>query len=391
MSLVDALIVLLMLLFAVSGYRQGFVVGVLSFSGFLGGALLGLWVGPLVTRQIADPGARVAVALISVFGLALLVQGLALWLGTRLRRAIRAPAGRLVDDIGGAVVSVVAVALVAWLAAVPLSSSPLPWLNRAVRDSAVLEVIDRAVPQPVRTWTEALRDAVDTRGFLEVFGVLTPTREPDVPAGDPALVNSPVVRQAAASVVRVLGSAPDCRRRIEGSGFVYTTGYVMTNAHVVAGTSSVRVEWRGVRVPALVVAFDPALDLAVLYAPTLSAPALPMAERPAARGDDAIVLGYPLSGPFDVRAARIRDRRDITGPDIYGSSRVTREVYTIRALVRSGNSGGPLLSPDGEVLGVIFAAADDPTTGFAVTAQEAAPVAEAGAGRTAPVDTGSCT
>jgi S1-C subfamily serine protease len=116
------------------------------------------------------------------------------------------------------------------------------------------------------------------------------------------------------------------------------------------------------------------------------------AETQADEGSDAIVLGFPLDGPFDAQGARIREIRDITGPDIYHSDRVTREVYTIRALVRSGNSGGPLIAPSGDVIGVIFAAAaDDPNTGFAVTAAEAVPVASTGAGLTEPTDTGSCT
>jgi S1-C subfamily serine protease len=391
-SVVDLVIIALMLLFATSGYRQGFLIGMLSFVGFFGGALIGMQLSPLVVRQVPDGGTRVTVALVAVFGLAVLGQVFAGWIGSHLRRTIRSRSGRRVDDIGGAVVSVVAVALVAWLVAVPLASSSLPWLAKSVRDSAVLGGIDQVMPAPARTLTDALRDTVDTRGFPEVFGDLTPTRVPDVAPPDPALLGSPVVQVAAQSVVRVRGDAPSCGRRIEGSGFVYAPGYVMTNAHVVAGTASVGVELAGNRYDARVVAYDPGRDLAVLYAPALGAPALPFAGQAAGNGGDAIVLGFPLNGPFDVQEARVRDVRPITGPDIYGSAQVTREVYTIRALVRSGNSGGPLLAPDGSVLGVIFAAAaDDPNTGFAVTADEAAPVATLGAGRTEPTGTGSCT
>jgi S1-C subfamily serine protease len=165
----------------------------------------------------------------------------------------------------------------------------------------------------------------------------------------------------------------------------------MTNAHVVAGTKTVAVEVGGDRRSGRVVVYDPHRDLAVIYVPDLTAPVMKFAPRQAAVQDDAIVLGFPLDGPYNAQSARVRDVGPITGPDIYESANVTREIYTIRALVRSGNSGGPLVSPNGTVLGVIFAAAaDDRTTGFAVTADEAAPVATEGADATRGTGTGDC-
>jgi S1-C subfamily serine protease len=390
-SIIDLVLIALMLLFAVSGYRQGFVVGVMSFAGFFGGALLGLQIAPFLARQVDSDGSRVVVALVSVFGLAVLGQALAGWAGSHLRRNIRNRNGQRADDVGGAVVSLIAVVLVAWLVALPLASSSMPWLARSVRDSVVLGGIDQLMPAPARALSDALRETIDTRGFPEVFDGLTPTRVRDVAPPDEALSVHPIVGEVADSVVKVRGSAPSCGRRIEGSGFVYEPEYVMTNAHVVAGTDSVTVEAAGQRYDAIVVIYDPERDLAVLYAPGLPAPELVFATSQADTGSDAIVLGYPLDGPFDAQEARIRDVRDITGPDIYDSSRVTREIYTIRALVRSGNSGGPLVAPSGEVLGVIFAAAaDDPNTGFAVTAEEAATVARAGVESTSEAGTGSC-
>lgn len=391
--MVDLVLIVLMVLFAISGYRQGFVVGIFSFAGFFGGALLGLQLGPVLAQQVTGDGVRVMVSLVTVFGMAVLGQVLAGWIGSRLRGTINSRPGQRVDDVGGALVSVVAVALVAWLVAVPLASSSLPWLAGSVRDSTILGAIDRMMPDPARTLSYALRDTVDTRGFPDVFGDLSPTQVRDVPAPDGSLAGLPVVQEAVQSVVKVRGSAPSCARRIEGSGFVYTAEYVMTNAHVVAGTRSVTVDVNGSRLDAVVVEYDPARDLAVLYVPGLGSPAMPFADGAADTGADAIVLGFPLDASQMVaREARVRDVRNITGPDIYDGSQVTREVYTIRALVQSGNSGGPLLAPNGEVLGVIFAAAaDDPNTGFAVTASEAASIANTGASRTTAVGTGECT
>jgi Trypsin-like serine proteases, typically periplasmic, contain C-terminal PDZ domain len=389
---VDVVLVLLMLLFAISGYRQGFLVGLLSFTGFSGGALIGLQVAPLVAEQVSNGATRVVIALVAVFGLAVLGQAAAGWLGSHLRHAISSRTGRTLDDIGGAIVSLLAVLLVAWLVAVPLASSSLPWLNSAVRNSVVLNVVDRSLPSQAQALSRALRDAIDTNGFPEVFGGLTPTRSRQVASPDPALAGSQVVVNGRRSVVKVLGNAPSCSRRIEGSGFVYADQRVMTNAHVVAGTRSVSIEVNGSRHSARVVVYDPDRDLAVLYVPGLSAPAMPFATRQAAIEDDAVVLGYPLDGPYNAQPARIRDVGEIPGPNIYESGRVVREIYTIRGLVRSGNSGGPLVAPDGTVLGVIFAAAaDDRNTGFAVTANEARSTAVAGLGRTRSISTGACT
>ncbi|BCB80369.1 MarP family serine protease [Phytohabitans flavus] len=392
MSAIDVALVLLMVLFAISGYRQGFVIGALSFAGFFGGALIGLQLGPLVARQFADDAVRVVVSLIAIFGLAVLGQALAGWLGTHLRHAITSPTGRKLDDAGGALVSVLAVLVVAWLVAVPLGSSSLPWLASSVRNSALLDGVNRVMPQQAQALSDALRNTVDTRGFPEVFGNLAPTRAREVAAPDPRLANSRVVVNSRQSVVKVLGSARSCSRRIEGSGFVYSPERIMTNAHVVAGTESVEVEVGDERLEGRVTVYDPDRDLAVIYVPGLEAPVMPFAPRKAPTNADAIVLGFPLDGPYNAQSARVRDVGDITGPDIYNSGDVTREIYTIRALVRSGNSGGPLVATNGQVLGVIFAAAaDDRNTGFAVTAQEAAPVATAGQSRTRATTTGDCT
>jgi S1-C subfamily serine protease len=387
----DAVLILLMLVFAISGYRQGFVIGALSIGGFFSGALIGLQVGPLIANQFADSGIRLAVSLVAIFALAVLGQTLAGWFGTRLRRAIASRPLQRIDDIGGAVVSVVALLLVAWLIAVPLSTSPFPGLNREVRNSAILGGIDDFMPDQAKALSEGLRQTLDTSGFPDVFGSLAPTKARDVPAPDAALASASVVRRSKSSVIKVLGTAPSCSRRIEGSGFVYAAERVMTNAHVVAGTRQVQVETSGGRLRGQVVVYDPRRDLAVIYVPGLDAPVMRFADGPARSGASAIVLGYPQDGPYNAQSARVRDVGNITGPDIYDDKDVTRQIYTIRALVRSGNSGGPLITPNGRVLGVIFAAAaDDRHVGFALTAEEAEGTASAGTQRTAAVRTGNC-
>jgi S1-C subfamily serine protease len=388
---VDGILILLMLVFAISGYRQGFVIGALSFGGFFSGVLIGLQVGPLIADNFSGATARLVVSLASIFALAVLGQTLAGWLGTHLRRQISSKPLQRVDDAGGAFISLVAVLLVAWLIAVPLGSTPFEGLNREVRSSAILGGIDSLMPEQAQALSSALRETLDTNGFPDVFGGLAPTRTKEVAAPDPALKGSQIVQKSKRSVIKVLGTAPSCSRRIEGSGFVYAGERVMTNAHVVAGTREVSVEVDGERLQGKVVVYDPERDLAVVYVPGLNAPIMPFVGKPAATGASAIVLGYPQDGPYDAQSARVSDVSRITGPDIYDSGDVTREIYTIRSLVRSGNSGGPLITPTGQVLGVIFAAAaDDKNTGFALTAGEAAPVAQAGLSRTRGVSTDDC-
>jgi S1-C subfamily serine protease len=213
----------------------------------------------------------------------------------------------------------------------------------------------------------------------------------------------PAVRAARRSIVKVTGVAPSCARSVEGTGFVYAPQRVMTNAHVVAGVRAPTVDLggsgatgsgngsgNGSRLPARVVRYDPRRDVAVLYVPRLRRPPLRFT-GPAASGAAAVVAGFPDNGPFTAVAARIRAIQQARGPDIYQRAQVTREVYAVRAPVRPGNSGGPLLAPDGRVYGVVFAAAaDDPDTGYALTAAEVAADAAAGRGATEPVSSQGC-
>jgi S1-C subfamily serine protease len=391
-SVVDLILLVLVVVFAINGYRQGFVVGLLSFVGFFGGAAIGLQLGPVLANLFTNDVVRLVVSLITVFGIALGGQALASWAGVRIRGGIRNRAGQTIDDLGGALVSVIALLLVAWLVAGPLGSSSMPGLARAVRTSAVLHGVNAVMPQQAQALSNELRTTVDTDGFPNVFGDLIPTQVREVPAPNKALASLAVVQSSHRSVVKIEGAAPSCDRRIEGSGFVFAPDHVLTNAHVVAGTQSLEVETQSGTLPGTVVVFDSERDLAVIYVPGLGLPSLDFASTKAKTDADAIVLGFPLDGPYDAEPARIRDQRPISGPDIYNTNTVTRDIYTIRGLVRSGNSGGPLITSNGSVLGVVFAAAaDNPQVGFALTASEAAPIIDAGRSDDRRVSTGSCT
>jgi S1-C subfamily serine protease len=391
-DLLDVVLVLAVLLFAVSGYRQGFVVGVLSFTGFLGGGVLGAELAPAVTGWSVLSGLpRAAVGLAVVFLCATAGQLLAGLLGGALRRRIVWRPARQLDAVGGALVSSLSLLLILWLLALAVASSPYPELASLARRSAVVGAVDAVVPAGGRQLFSSFRDVVDERGYPEVFDTLRPTDVREVEPPDPELAGSPAVQASRASVVKITGVATVCRKRVEGTGFVFAPERVMTNAHVVAGVDEPTVQAGDRRLDAWVVLFDPVTDVAVLAVPGLDRPSLPFAAEPAETGDDAVVVGYPQDGPFRPDSARVRGRIDARGSDIYGEDEVVREVYALRGRVRPGNSGGPLLTLSGEVAGVVFAAAaDQPEVGYALTAREVSE--EAALGRTAErrVSAGRC-
>ena len=392
MSIVDLVLILLALLFAFSGFRQGLIVSAASFLGFFGGAVLGAQLsGPVADRVGGSSVARVFAALVVVLAGALLGQVLAGALGRALRRRITWEPARMVDAVAGAVLSAAAVLLVAWMVATPLATSPFSSVAGQVRQSALVHAVDKAVPGSVRSIYDSLRDAIDRRGLPDVLDPLTPTRSRTVAAPDEALVKSPVVTRVEGSVVQIRGIAPSCSRQIDGSGFVYAPGRVMTNAHVLAGVAHPMVTAEGKEYAATPVYDDEGSDVAVLSVPGLPQTPLAFAPQPLDTGADSIIMGYPGGGSLYIGAARIRDRGAISGPDFRKSRTVVRDVYALNGSVRAGNSGGPLFDAQGRVLGVVFASAiDDPTTGYALSYQQVSKAAAAGQTARTAVDTGPC-
>ena len=397
MNVLDALLLLAGVWFGIVGYRQGFVVGVLSVSGFVGGGLLAVHTLPVVWREASDgaePGsAGVLAAVVVVLVSASVGQALTTHWGNRLRQYITWSPARALDATGGALVNVLAMLAVAWLIGSALATTTLPTVGREVRGSRILLGISEVVPQRADTWFADFSSILAQNGFPQVFSPFTAEPIVEVPPPDPELADSPAVARARRSIVKVVGTAPECGKVLEGSGFVFAHERVMTNAHVVGGVNepTVQVGGRGRLYTASVVLYDWERDIAVLDVPGLDAPALHFSEGDAVTGDDAIVAGFPESGPFDVRAARVRERFQADGPDIYRRGAVSRDVYSLYATVRPGNSGGPLLSPDGRVFGVIFAKSlDDEHTGYALTSDEVREAATRGRAADEPVDSQEC-
>jgi S1-C subfamily serine protease len=391
-NLVDWVLVGATIVFAWVGWRQGFVAGVLSFAGFLGGGLAAAFLLPRLSATVTDnPVARVGIVVVGVIVIALVGQFIASLLGRRLHAAITWRPARLVDNAAGATLSVIALAIMAWIVASAVAFLPQLPMASQIQQSRLLIAVDTAVPNQVRDAFVGLRNMVSSADVPRVFSVLGTIPGPEVPVPDASLNLGGTASGVRASVVRVTGDSDECDISISGSGFVYAPEHVLTNAHVVAGISQPEIQVRASQplFAATVVYFDPKVDIAVLYVPGLDAPELPFAEDSASSGDDAIVAGFPEGGPYDSVPARIRDSITARGDDIYGKSGVKREVYSFRGNVKQGNSGGPLLTPNGEVLGMVFASGDD-RTGYALTSQQLA-VPSARALRSHDgVATGSC-
>ncbi|MFI2639767.1 MarP family serine protease [Streptomyces sp. NPDC018610] len=389
MDLLDLVLLLVVLVYAASGYRRGLVAGCVSLAGFVGGAVVGVWALPWVMGLVTRGTTTATVtAVLTVLVPAVVGHELAGRLALRLRGELDRGPLRVADGIGGAVANSAAVLIVAWVAASVLGASSSPVVTTAIRDSKLLGAVQEAMPDTTPAWFSRATSALTEAGFPQVFNPFEnePAAGVAEPSGDS--VTASATSAARLSTVKIEGSSGNQGR--EGSGFVFARQRVMTNAHVVAGIDapSVRVGGVGRSYQARVVLFDPDRDVAVLYVPGLRAPVLSF-DDVAARGAPAVVAGYPQDGGLNLQAATVASRIRATGQNIYNDATVTREIYAIRSTVRPGNSGGPLLTTGGRVYGVVFArSTSDSGTGYVLTAAEVAADARRGTTATTPVDTG---
>jgi S1-C subfamily serine protease len=374
---IDWVILGAIVLLGLFGWAQGFISGALALVGFAAGAWLGTRIAPLFLSGASESQWAPAFALIgAIIAGGVLAAGFE-GVGARLRARVRSPAFEVADGALGAVLTACVGLLIAWvLGAVALRSGPD--IRRDVQRSAILRQLNAVLP-PTGPLLNTLR-ALDP--FPEINGP-----EARVPAPQAGIARDPQVAAARRSVVKVLGSA--CGVGVEGSGWVAGDGLVVTNAHVVAGQDDTRVLPEGSEpgLRAQAVAFDPRNDLAVLRVSGLTAPALPIAQDPKS-GTSAAILGFPLNGPYDVRPGRLGQTRDVVTQDAYGRGPVRRRIAALRGIVRSGNSGGPMVDGDGKVVATIFAATTSgPRGGYAVPNELVRRTLDSANN---PVDTGPC-
>lgn len=378
----------LVVLAALSGYRRGVVLQLLTYGGLVVGLIVGAVLAPRVASLAANPLGQAAAAIATLFLAAMLGEVSGWTAGSILRSHARRTRFSAVDAAGGSVVSAVATLLVIWFVGLSLVNGPLPTIAREIRGSAVVRTLSAVMPRPPSLVTDVGR-FLNRFGFPQVFAGLPPA-----PAGP---VDAPTQAEAAAaftaaqaSTVQVLGES--CSQIQEGSGFLVSPQYVLTNAHVVAGVTEPQVRRAGASpVAATTVLYDPELDAAVLRLAEPYGEGLDLTGATAERGDRGAILGYPGGGALQGDPAAVRRAIEALGHDIYGSGTVSRDVYELQARVRPGNSGGPFVLVDGDVAGMVFAASTtDDDIGYAITSDELEPILDRAAGSTARVSTGTC-
>ncbi len=388
MNVLDVVLLVLLLLAAVSGYRRGLALQAFAFGGLLVGLALGALVAPPLARTVESPGAQAAVATITLLVLAAAGDAGGWFLGNRARERARETRFGSADAVGGSVVAVAASLLAIWFVALNLVHGPFPSVAKEIRGSAVVRTLDGALPEPPSLLAE-VQGFFDRFGFPDVFSGIPPL--PAAPVEPPTRAEAQSAFDAGMrSTVKIYGEA--CGRVQEGSGFVAADGYVVTNAHVVAGVRNPVVQTQEDQTrSATTVLFDPDLDLAVLFVEDSSGRVLLLAQDDAERGDAGTVLGYPGGGPLTSSGAAVLRPIEAIGRDIYGTGEAVRSVLELQVVVRPGNSGGPFVLADGTVAGVVFAASStEDDVGYAIAAAEVRPRLDEAVGTTDEVGTGPC-
>jgi S1-C subfamily serine protease len=386
-NLIDIVIVIAVLIGVANGYRRGFWLSLFQYSGLVVGVVAGAALAPAIldALHLNTGGVRpLAAALVLVIG-GSLGSTLGFWIGEPVRRAfVGRGLARPPEKLAGGLFSLFTVLSVAWFLGLTFSQGPSPDMARLIQRSTILRSVDVLFPRPPG-FLSGTRSILAGVPFPQTFAGLEPALPQ--PLQPPASVNTAGVQAAAEVVYRVEGRG--CGGIVSGSAYPVAKGYLITNAHVVSGTSNTVLsqDATGVRsIRATVVLFDAQKDVAILYAPQVSAPALGTVA--AGRGTQGAVIGYPGGGTEMIGPAVIEQGTTAEGRDIYNDTLVDRSIWILAAEVRPGNSGGPLVDLQGHVLGLVFAASStDPAQAYALTNDEVQSDVSAGVGRTARVAT----
>ena len=391
MNPIDALTLLLVVVALILGWRSGAIPQVTGLVGAVGGGVVAILALPYFAAPLSgiDPAFRPIVVLLGLVG--------AVAIGESLGGAVgRVVAGRLGDGVLGAAdrtigagFGVTQALLIVWLMGSLLAKGPLPRLAETAGGSIAVRTLTAILP-PATELAVGLGGWLDATGLPDVFVGFEPLPAPPVDRPSDRAARA-IAAAAEASTFKV--SAATCGYSSVGTGFVVAPGYVMTNAHVVAGASAsgVRVNAGGRVLDAVPVMFDPKLDVALLRVIGLRAVALSFASKDPGRGALGATLGYPRGGPLTILPAAVAERYPAIGHDIYGQDRIRRQILELRAKIDRGDSGGPLILEDGTVGGVVFAEArTTPDVGYALSATEVANRIRPGIGLTAAVATGPC-
>jgi uncharacterized membrane protein required for colicin V production len=392
-NLVDVLIVAILAFALIAGLASGAFPQLGGLAGAIGGGALAIIVllpFGQTWLETLDPPIRAVVVLVGIVGIVGLGEAIGSGLGSRIRDRLVGHSflGKL-DRAAGAVLGLAQGILVVWLVGGVLAAGPVPQIAAAVQRSGIVRGLAGVLPPPTQIVGE-LGKWLDASGLPDVFIGFEPFPAPPVDPPTQAQAQA-FAAKAVASTLVIRSDA--CGYVLSGTGFVVGLGYVVTNAHVVAGSGSISVgRDAGPQVRATAVLFDPALDIALLYVPGLTAPALSFAGQVPRDGTLAAALGHPGGGSLATIAAAVTSSYKAQGRDIYGTNLVTRQIIELQAAILQGDSGGPVVLQDGTVGGVVFAQAQtNPSVGYALSPVDVAARIRPGLGQTGAVGTGPCT
>lgn len=388
MNGLDIIIILIVLIEAYVWARGGFVRGVFSLGGFLIGLIGGAFLVPLLIGFVAGALSQMLLAVLLMFTGAIIGETLGRLASKRITGFRKKAAGESIDGVLGAAFAVCMTLFITWLLAAALAGSPVRALNMQIRDSAIISALNNQLPPAPKVLSQ-ISSLVGSSLFPDVF--IGPEPRPVEPVNPPTEGEvAEALANAGESTVRIEGLG--CGGLKTGSGFIAAPGLVVTNAHVVAGLDSPAVVDINGKRAATPVLFDPDLDIAILETDGLAGEPLSVSSQAYSRGTNAVVLGYPGGQALEADAAGVLQQLRAQGRDIYGQDTVMRNIYALQTQIDQGNSGGPVVLPDGTVIGVVFArSVMQPNTGYAVTSQEVLPLIERAQANRQPVSTQSCT
>lgn len=387
MDWLDVGITLVLSAAVIRGMDSGFSRQLFSVVGFFSGLFLGAWLESKVIHISHTTSSRTAISLAIILGLAVLFLSIGELIAERLKSRMALSVDK-VDRVLGSGIAGIAILVTVWLGASVFSNTPFPTLQQQIRHSAIINQLNGALPAAPDVIAK-VGHLITPNGFPQVFTGTEPNPAQDAVAIPDMGELTPAVTKSRASVVKIEGEG--CGGIVEGSGFVADDGIVVTNAHVVAGVASPKVIDRNGTHKTTVIYFDPDLDLAVLRARNLAGAPLPLANKITSPGTAGAVLGYPGGGDFRADPAAIIDDFPAKGRNIYNKGSVTRDIYSMNADVISGNSGGPLVNTNGEVIGVVFAhSVSYQHVGYALTMPKVISQLHQAEKNTQPVGTGTC-
>jgi S1-C subfamily serine protease len=380
LNVLDLLIGIFIVVSVLRGARTGFLAGVFSLVGVVIGASVGSRIAPSLLPDGGNPIYGAGITLGSILAFSVLGEVIARSMGGSLRNRLSSPTSATLDGVGGALLGFALALVLVWAVGVfALQSPTLASLQPAAQDSRILQTLKERMPSGLLTQAVA-----DLQPLPKIRGP-----EPEVAAPEGNIVNDPDVQAASRRTLRVTGTA--CGYGVEGSGWVAGRDLVVTNAHVVAGETAtwVQLGGSGQQLPAEVVAFDARNDIAVMRVDGLDLAPLPVAAaRP---GEAAAVIGFPQNGPLDIEPARTGTTERVVSTDAYDNGPVERIVTSFRVYVRPGNSGGPAVNADGQVISTIFASrTDSNNSGYGVPSRIVQRHLQTATSRTTPASTGGC-